>query len=122
METTRLSRRNFVENSALALGLLGSGSLATKSFGAETTAPSPAWGSGQVNAREHGAKGDGKTDDTKALQAALDLAKSKGPVCYVPAGLYRLDGSLRQGPISDRQTTIDRPIVCINGMSSVQQG
>ena len=98
METTRLTRRNFVENSALALGLLGSGSLATRSLGAETTAPSPTWGNSQVNAREHGAKGDGKADDTKALQAALDLAKSKGPVCYVPAGQYRLDGSLTVPP------------------------
>ena len=47
-----------------------------------------------VNAKKHGAVGDGKTDDTKALQAALDAAVEKGPVCYLPAGHYRLDGSL----------------------------
>ena len=47
-----------------------------------------------VNAKDHGAVGDGKTDDTKALQAALDAAVAKGPVCYLPAGHYRLDGSL----------------------------
>ena len=47
-----------------------------------------------VNARNYGAVGDGKTDDTKALQVALDAAVEKGPVCYLPAGLYRLDGFL----------------------------
>jgi hypothetical protein len=47
-----------------------------------------------VNAKEYGVIGDGKTDDTKALQAALDAAVAKGPVCYLAAGHYRLDGSL----------------------------
>ncbi len=47
-----------------------------------------------VNAKDFGAACDGKTDDTKALQAALDAAVEKGPVCYLPAGHYRLDGSL----------------------------
>jgi hypothetical protein len=47
-----------------------------------------------VNAKKHGAVGNGKTDDTKALQAALDAAVTNGPICYLPAGHYRLDGSL----------------------------
>jgi hypothetical protein len=47
-----------------------------------------------VNARDHGVKGDGKTDDTSALQAALNAAQKNGPVCYLPSGKYRLDGSL----------------------------
>jgi len=47
-----------------------------------------------VNAKYFGVVGDGKTDDTKALQAALDAAVAKGPVCYLTAGHYRLDGSL----------------------------
>ena len=51
-----------------------------------------------VNARAFGAKGDGKTDDTRALQSALDAARAQGPVCYVPAGFYRLDGSLTVPP------------------------
>jgi hypothetical protein len=95
METnSSLSRRTFVENSALALGLLGSAGVMTRSLGADKAPPSVGAGSGQVNARQHGAKGDGKTDDTSALQAALDAAKSNGPTCWVPPGLYRLDGSL----------------------------
>jgi len=49
---------------------------------------------GRVNAREFGAKGDGVADDTRALQAALTAAAEKGPVCFVPPGHYRLNGSL----------------------------
>ncbi len=47
-----------------------------------------------VNARSFGAKGDGQTDDTAALQAALNAAQTQGPVCYVPSGMYRLEGPL----------------------------
>ena len=92
-EPSRLTRRSFVEQSALAAGLLGAAGLAQRaSYGAESPeVPAAALASG-VNARQQGVKGDGKTDDTKALQAALDAAQTKGPICYVPAGLYRLDG------------------------------
>ncbi|MBN2505099.1 MAG: hypothetical protein JXQ71_00240 [Verrucomicrobia bacterium] len=51
-----------------------------------------------VNARTLGAKGDGKTDDTPALQRALDAARTGGPICFVPPGLYRLDGALTVPP------------------------
>ena len=94
-KTSRLSRRTFVENSALALGVWGSAALASASArGAEAASPPIAPGTGQANARLHGAQGDGKNDDTKALQAALEAAVTGGPVCYVPAGHYRLDGAL----------------------------
>lgn len=47
-----------------------------------------------VNVRDYGAVGDGATDDTAALQAALNAAATEGPVCYVPVGQYRVNGSL----------------------------
>jgi hypothetical protein len=92
---SHLSRRRFVERSVLAAGLLGAAGVGRgKSYGAEATdAAAIAAGSG-VNARQHGAAGDGKADDTKALQAALNAAVIKGPICYMPAGLYRVDGSI----------------------------
>ena len=95
--TYHLSRRSFVENSALALGLL-TPLAATQGYGAETASPSSTLTGSHVNARQHGAKSDGITDDTKALQRALDAAKSSGPVCYLPPGLYRLDGPLAVPP------------------------
>jgi len=96
-KTSCLSRRSFVENSALALGSLGALGAAT-SCGAETASPSSFPSASQINARQYGAKGDGNTDDTKALQAALEAAQASGPVCYLPPGLYRLNGPLTVPP------------------------
>jgi len=48
----------------------------------------------EFNARDFGAVADGKSDDTKAFQSALDKAASKGEVVLVPAGQYKLNGVL----------------------------
>ena len=47
-----------------------------------------------VNVKEYGAKADGKSDDTQAIQRALDAAVKKGGICFLPSGNYRLNGSL----------------------------
>ena len=96
-ESSRFSRRRFVENSALALGSMGA-LRATTGYGAEPPNPALSSGIGQVNARQFGPKGDGNTDDTKPLQAALDAAKASGPVCLLPPGLYRVNGALTVPP------------------------
>ncbi len=41
-----------------------------------------------INARQHGAAGDGKTDDTSALQRALDAAGAKSGAVLLPPGVY----------------------------------
>lgn len=54
--------------------------------------PEPAWEAPEqwVNIMAHGAVGDGSTDDTKAIQAALDAGKS---TVYFPAPYaFRIDG------------------------------
>jgi len=38
--------------------------------------------------RRFGAKGDGKSDDTKALQSAIDAAAERGGAVLVPPGVY----------------------------------
>jgi len=40
-----------------------------------------------LNVREFGAKGDGKTDDTKAIQGAINVCPKYGRI-YIPEGVY----------------------------------
>src|SRR5690554_3068316 len=43
--------------------------------------------SGDANVRDFGAAGDGKRDDTKAIQAAVDAARG---AVFFPKGTYRV--------------------------------
>lgn len=56
--------------------------------------PPPPASTGWANARLLGAKGDGATDDTRALQRAIDTHA----VVYLPSGRYRLTDTLRLRP------------------------
>ncbi|MCL4482158.1 MAG: glycoside hydrolase family 55 protein [Bacteroidetes bacterium] len=50
---------------------------------------------GVFNVKAYHAKGDGTTDDTRAIQAALDAAgKAGGGIVNVPTGQYRINGNL----------------------------
>jgi hypothetical protein len=51
-----------------------------------------------VNAHDYGAAGDGRTDDTRALQAAITAAGQGRPICVLPPGHYRIDGALTVPP------------------------
>lgn len=45
----------------------------------------------EINVRDFGAKGDGVTDDTAAIQAAIDVAENGGFV-KIPRGIYMIRG------------------------------
>jgi hypothetical protein len=47
-----------------------------------------------INVLSYGAKGDGVTDDTAAIQAAIN-ATPNGSTCFVPVGVYSISASLR---------------------------
>lgn len=71
-----VSRRGFARNLALGAAIW------PDSPGAVPTA------GGLLDVRGFGAKGDGKSDDTKALQSALDTAGEKRGAVFVPPGTY----------------------------------
>ena len=49
--------------------------------------------------QDFGAKGDGKTDDTAAIQSAIDAARAQGngAIAYLPTGRYRVSHTLAIG-------------------------
>ncbi len=66
--------------------------------GSPTAAPADAEVSAAVpanalNVRTFGAKGDGKTNDSQAIQKAVNTARS-GDTIYFPAGTYWIDSSI----------------------------
>jgi Pectate lyase superfamily protein len=74
--------------------------------GSSAVPAAPAGGAGSAtgrlawaDVRSFGARGDGKTDDTRAIQRAIDSLKGKpgspqGGTVYFPRGSYRVDGRL----------------------------
>lgn len=46
-----------------------------------------------INVRDKGARGDGKADDTGAIQAAIDALPTSGGTVVIPAGNYMIDAA-----------------------------
>jgi len=45
----------------------------------------------RYDVRDYGAIGNGVADDTTAIQATIDAARTSGPsIVYMPKGMYRL--------------------------------
>jgi hypothetical protein len=63
-------------------------------LGAGATQVGVASGLFNVRDAQFGAKGDGTTDDTAAIQAAIAAAENVSGVVYLPRGLYKLTAAL----------------------------
>lgn len=46
------------------------------------------------NVKDHGALGNGSTDDTAAIQATINLAGTNGGIVFLPPGTYNISASL----------------------------
>ena len=53
-----------------------------------------------VDVRDKGAKGDGQTDDTDAIQAAIDEVGGTGGTVLVPGGTYMVDAAKKKQRLS----------------------
>lgn len=69
---------------------------------------------GFLSARSAGAKGDGTTDDTKALQAAINSAQSSGKVLFIDAGYYKVTSTLKI-PAGSRIVGESYPVIMSSG-------
>lgn len=66
---------------------------------------------------DYGATGDGVTDDSSAIQAAIDAAGETGGIVFFPPGIYRADSQLR-GPTYDASSPWATAPVTLRGSGS----
>jgi hypothetical protein len=87
----RVNRRNFIFGTACAgMSSLALAQLPGRIFPGSLQAFPRTNGAGTLrNAREFGARGDGRNDDRSAIQAAIDsVSRSGGGTVVLPAGVY----------------------------------
>jgi len=88
----------------------------------------PALPAGAIDVRVHGAKGNGKSDDTAAFQSAVDACPPDGTV-FVPAGEYRIRLDARCDPfmkcglrLKSRMTLLLDPGATLHALPSGDPG
>lgn len=70
------------------------GDVAVADAGTLRVAPAEAWSEQLFDVRDFGAVGDGRADDTPAVQKALEAAGRDGGVVYFPRGRYQLTAAV----------------------------
>ena len=66
--------------------------------GAQSAAPVLGESDGLFNVKDFGAKNDGVTDDTSAIQSAIDKASERGGIVVIPVGRWLCRGHLEIKP------------------------
>jgi parallel beta-helix repeat protein len=88
------ARRNFLKQSSAVAVSVAFGSVALPALAAYVP-PTRARGTTTRNVRNYGAYGDGRHDDTSAIQAAINSLPSTGGIVSIPAGTYLVDTTRR---------------------------
>ena len=83
MKKSSYSRRNFV-----SVGSVLAASAVVSAVSCQATSIPEAKSKGMLNVMDFGAKGDGTTDDTKAIQSAMDKAALSNGAVFIPEGNY----------------------------------
>ena len=83
-------RRDFLRNSLLLAVPVVLGGISLPAAAAFNP-PSRARGGARISVRNHGARGNGSTDDTAAFQRAINALPSGGGTVVVPNGTYVID-------------------------------
>ena len=83
MNQSAYSRRNF-----LSVGSVLAASTIVPAVACKAISDHETEGREMLNAMEFGAKGDGKTDDTQAIQKAMDKAALTNGTVFIPEGNY----------------------------------
>lgn len=93
-------------------GLAAAGALAVTELVNPPTAAGPSVL--MINASDYGAAGDGVTDDSAALQAAIDAAGTGG-VVWIPAGTYRITTTV---VVSNDRVRLDGPATLLGDLTN----
>lgn len=70
-----------------------------------------------VNVLDHGAKGDGTTDDSSAIQSALSSRSANGGIIFFPSGTYKINTMLHY--YSNQTLLFEKGAVLKAGTSSM---
>jgi hypothetical protein len=96
-----MNRRSILKIAASSAAVSGAGSVGLASAETQRTPQSPEAPSSEsrtISVRAFGAKGDGKADDTRAIQEAIVSAlRTRTPTVHLPAGTYRTTDTLHLG-------------------------
>ena len=63
-----------------------------------------------LNVKDHGAKGDGITDDTKAIQDVINMANDK-EIVYIPSGVYMVSSLNLKSNLQMEGDSINLPLI-----------
>lgn len=96
-ENPPISRKKLLAAMGAGVGIAGVSLFKDAGSGAALASPPSDWQNVKI---DHGAMGDGTTDDTAAIQAAVNAAASSGSIAYFPPGTYRVVGTIQVGAVS----------------------